>query len=65
MSTGIGACGMHFADVEEVPFNMHGEHNWGYTSNHSEFLGLLRTLELLEERGWHSHVDYICKWGDS
>ena len=49
MSTGIGACGMHFADVEEVLFNMHGEHDWGYTSNHSKFFRLLRMMGFLVE----------------
>ena len=44
--TGVGSCGMHFVDVDGPPFYNRGKHEKGYTSNYTEFLGLLRALEM-------------------
>ena len=50
--TGIGTCGMHFVDEQGSPLLTRGEYERGFTSNHAEFLGLERALELLVEHGW-------------
>lgn len=65
VKTGIGSIGMHFVDCDERVLLTRGEHEVGYTSNHSEFLGLLRALELLVAKGWHTRGDFICVRGDS
>ena len=56
VTTGVGSCGMHFVDVDCHPLYTRGEHEKGYTSNHSEFLGLLRVLEVLVEQKWHNRA---------
>ena len=65
ITTGVGSIGMHFVDVDGRPLYTHGEHEVGYTSNHSEFLGFRRALETLLERRWHTRGDYIQVRGDS
>ena len=65
ITTGVGSCGMHFVDVDGHPFFPRGEHEQSYTSNHSEFLGLLRALEVVVKRNWHQHGDYIHVRRDS
>ena len=44
VKTGIGSIGMHFVDCDEQVLLTRGEHDVGFTSNHSEFLGLFRAL---------------------
>ena len=56
---------MHFVDIDGRPFYTRGEHEKGYTSNHSEFLGLLRALQVAVERNWHQRGEYIHERGDS
>ena len=65
ITTGVGSCGMHFVDADGCSFYIRGEHEQGYTSKQSEFLGLLRALEVLVEHKWHSRGDYVHMHGDS
>ena len=65
ITTGIGSIGMHFVDVDGQLLYTCGEHEIGYTSNHSEFLGFRRALETLLEHGWHTRGDYIPVCSDS
>ena len=51
-SSGIGSCGIHFIDTGGTVLLTCGEYESGFTSNHAEFLGLERELELLVERAW-------------
>ena len=55
----------HYVDVDGHLLYTRGEHELGYTSNHSEFLGLLRALEVLVECNWHHRGDYTLVHGDS
>ena len=64
-TTVVGSIGMHFVDVDGRPLYTCGEHEIGYTSNHSEFLGFSWALETLLERGWHTRGDYIHVRSDS
>ena len=64
-TTGVGSIGMHFVDVDGRPLYTRGEHEMGYTSNHSEIWGLRRALETLLERGWRTKGDFIHMRGDS
>lgn len=43
---------MYFVDTDDTVLLTCGEYDRGFTSNHAEFLGLERRLELLVERGW-------------
>ena len=63
--TGAGSIRMHFVDVDGCLLYTCGEHEIGYTSNHSEFLGFRQALEMLLERGWHTRGDYIHVHSDS
>ena len=65
ITTGVGLCGMHFIDVGGQPFYTRDEHKRGYSSNHSEFLGRLRALEVLVKHKWHNQGDYIHVRRDS
>ena len=65
ITTGVGSIGIHFVDVDGRPLYTRGEHEVGYTSNHSEFLGFRRALETLLERRWHTRGDYIQVRGNS
>ena len=56
---------MHFVDVDSTVLLTCREYERGFTSNHDEFLGLERGLELLVECGWWHRGDYVLVRGDS